>query len=113
MGRRLLNPLDQARSCAIQPDQVWHFGCTILAARVSLRARRRVTMGIENRGFASLDQSKRREVSSKGGRAAHAKGTAHMWTSEEASQAGRKGGSASAQRRKERTAEHTDLAAAS
>lgn len=47
-------------------------------------------MGIENRGFASLDQSRRREVSSKGGRAAHAKGTAHMWTSEEASQAGRK-----------------------
>jgi general stress protein YciG len=59
-------------------------------------------MGIENRGFASLDHTKRREVSSKGGRAAHAKGTAHMWTSEEASAAGRKGGAASAQRRRER-----------
>lgn len=70
-------------------------------------------MGIENRGFASLDQSKRREVSSKGGRAAHAKGTAHMWTSEEASAAGRKGGAASAQRRKERTVTDTVLAAAS
>lgn len=61
-------------------------------------------MGIENRGFASLDQSKRREVSSKGGRAAHAKGTAHMWSREEASAAGRKGGVASAQRRKDRVA---------
>ncbi len=59
-------------------------------------------MGIENRGFASLDESKRREVSSKGGRAAHAKGTAHMWNREEASAAGRKGGVASAQRRKGR-----------
>jgi general stress protein YciG len=59
-------------------------------------------MGIENRGFASLDSSKRREVSSKGGRAAHAKGTAHMWNREEASAAGRKGGMASAQRRKDR-----------
>ena len=70
-------------------------------------------MGIENRGFASLDQSKRREVSSKGGRAAHVKGTAHMWTSEEASQAGRKGGDASAKRRKERMVLQTVLAAAS
>jgi len=60
-------------------------------------------MGIENRGFASLDDSKRREVSSKGGKAAHAKGTAHMWSREEASAAGRKGGAASAQRRKARS----------
>src|SRR5687768_10620092 len=29
------------------------------------------------RGFASMDQGKQREIASKGGRAAHAKGTAH------------------------------------
>ena len=35
---------------------------------------------------------KQREIASKGGRAAHLKGTAHQWTSEEARNAGRKGG---------------------
>lgn len=45
-----------------------------------------------NRGFASMDREKQREIASKGGRAAHAKGTAHEWSSEEARQAGRKGG---------------------
>jgi hypothetical protein len=46
----------------------------------------------ERRGFASMTQEKQREIASKGGRAAHAKGTAHEWTSEEARSAGRKGG---------------------
>ena len=46
------------------------------------------------RGFASMDPSKQRELASKGGRAAHAKGTAHEFTSEEARVAGRKGGEA-------------------
>lgn len=46
------------------------------------------------RGFASMDASKQREIASKGGRAAHAKGTAHEFTSEEARVAGRKGGEA-------------------
>ena len=49
-------------------------------------------MGIEDRGFASMDHVKRREIASKGGKTAHAKGTAHEWTSEEAHEAGRKGG---------------------
>src|SRR5436309_14910831 len=44
------------------------------------------------RGFASMDASKQREIASKGGRAAHAKGTAHEFTSDEARVAGRKGG---------------------
>ena len=44
------------------------------------------------RGFASMSSEKQREIASKGGRAAHARGTAHQWTSEEARQAGRKGG---------------------
>jgi general stress protein YciG len=47
------------------------------------------------RGFASMDPNKQREIASKGGRAAHAQGTAHEWTSDEARSAGRKGGSAS------------------
>lgn len=45
-----------------------------------------------NRGFASMDAAKQREIASKGGRAAHQKGTAHQFTPEEARQAGRKGG---------------------
>lgn len=47
------------------------------------------------RGFASMDADKQREIARKGGRAAHAKGTAHEWTSEEARLAGHKGGEAS------------------
>jgi uncharacterized protein len=46
------------------------------------------------RGFASMDPSKQKEIASKGGRAAHAKGTAHEFTSDEARVAGRKGGEA-------------------
>lgn len=45
-----------------------------------------------NRGFASMDREKQREIASKGGRAAHAKGTAHEFDSGEAREAGRKGG---------------------
>jgi uncharacterized protein len=55
----------------------------------------------EDRGFASMDRAKQREIASKGGKAAHAKGTAHEWTSEEAREAGRKGGMASHRRRKQ------------
>ena len=46
------------------------------------------------RGFASMDQAKQKEIASKGGRAAHAKGTAHEFDSNEARAAGRKGGMA-------------------
>jgi uncharacterized protein len=55
----------------------------------------------EDRGFASMDPAKQREIASKGGKAAHQKGTAHEWTSEEARDAGRKGGIASHRRRRE------------
>jgi len=51
-------------------------------------------MATSKRGFASMDSSKQREIASKGGRAAHAKGTAHEFTSDEARVAGRKGGEA-------------------
>ena len=58
-------------------------------------------MAKEDRGFASMDRSKQREIASKGGKAAHQKGTAHEWTSEEAREAGRKGGMASHRRKQE------------
>jgi len=51
-------------------------------------------MATSKRGFASMDSSKQREIASKGGRAAHAEGTAHEFTSDEARVAGRKGGEA-------------------
>ncbi len=58
-------------------------------------------MAKEDRGFASMDRAKQRDIASKGGKAAHQKGTAHEWTSEEARDAGRKGGIASHRRRRE------------
>jgi uncharacterized protein len=51
--------------------------------------------GQSKRGFASMDEEKQREIASKGGKAAHEKGTAHEFDSEEARAAGRKGGEAS------------------
>ncbi len=54
----------------------------------------------ENRGFAAMDADKQREIASRGGKAAHEKGTAHEFTSEEARIAGQKGGRASHGRRK-------------
>ncbi len=49
----------------------------------------------ERRGFASMSPEKQREIASKGGRAAHEKGTAHEWTADEARSAGRRGGQVS------------------
>ena len=64
-------------------------------------------MAKEDRGFASMDRAKQREIASKGGKAAHQKGTAHEWTSEEARDAGRKGGIASHRRRREQAGDGT------
>ena len=47
-----------------------------------------------NRGFASMDREKQKEIASKGGKAAHAQGRAHEFTADEARTAGRKGGEA-------------------
>ena len=44
--------------------------------------------GTKNRGFASMDPQRQREIASEGGKAAHQKGTAHEFTSEEARRAG-------------------------
>ena len=49
-------------------------------------------MAQDKRGFGSMDQAKQKEISKKGGQAAHEKGTAHEFSSEEARQAGSKGG---------------------
>ena len=54
-----------------------------------------VLMSTRLRGFASMDPEKQKEIARKGGRAAHAKETAHEWSSDEARVAGRKGGEAS------------------
>ncbi len=56
-------------------------------------------MGKEHRGFASMDRDKQREIASRGGRAAHVRGTAHEWTSKQAREARRKGGMASGRNR--------------
>jgi len=47
---------------------------------------------IASRGFASMDPAQQREIASQGGRASHQKGTGHEWNSDEAREAGRKGG---------------------
>ncbi len=47
--------------------------------------------GTSNRGFASMDPERQREIASEGGKAAHEKGTAHEFTSEEARRAGQAG----------------------
>ena len=55
-----------------------------------------------------MDRSKQRDIASKGGKAAHQKGTAHEWTSEEAREAGRKGGMASHRRKQEQQQQTPD-----
>ena len=56
------------------------------------------------RGFAGMDKERQRQISSQGGKAAHQKGTAHEFDSEEAREAGRKGGMVSGGRRRAREA---------
>jgi uncharacterized protein len=51
-------------------------------------------MGAATKGFASMDPEKRREICSKGGKAAHEQGRAHEFTADEARAAGRRGGKA-------------------
>jgi len=57
-----------------------------------------------------MDRNKQRDIASKGGKAAHQKGTAHEWTSEEAREAGRKGGMASHRRKQEGRSAETNIA---
>ena len=69
-------------------------------------------MATEDRGFASMDRNKQREIASKGGKAAHQKGTAHEWTCEEAREAGRKGGMASHRRKQDQPGREQTTASA-
>ncbi|GLQ95012.1 stress-induced protein [Dyella acidisoli] len=55
---------------------------------------------VSPRGFAAMDERRRREVASLGGRIAHARGRAHRFTPEEARKAGQKGGSKISRNRK-------------
>src|ERR671915_1427301 len=73
-------------------------------SRASAGGSARSRGGRSNRGFASMDPNKQREIASKGGRAAHAKGTAHEFNSEEARIAGRKGGEAVSRNREHMSA---------
>ena len=70
-------------------------------------------MAKEDRGFASMDRNKQREIASKGGKAAHQKGTAHEWTCEEAREAGRKGGMASHRRKEDQSGKDDAMGRAS
>jgi general stress protein YciG len=69
--------------------------------------------GSSNRGFASMDPQRQREIASEGGRAAHEKGTAHEFTSEEAREAGRKGGQARSQSNRANKSNSTNASGAS
>jgi putative endonuclease len=79
-------------------EALLHFSGILNAAHSSITPED--PMAKEDRGFASMDPNKQRDIASKGGRAAHQKGTAHEWTSDEAREAGRKGGQASHLRRR-------------
>jgi general stress protein YciG len=57
----------------------------------------------ERRGFASMDEQRRREIASEGGKASHQRGSAHEFSAEEARMAGRKGGQIAHQRGKAHT----------
>ncbi len=65
--------------------------------------------GSSNRGFAAMDPEAQRSIASEGGRAAHAKGTAHEFTSAEAAEAGRKGGQARARNSQANRAKNSQL----
>jgi general stress protein YciG len=58
-----------------------------------------VVTDTSKRGFGSMDEDKQREIAAEGGRAAHERGTAHEFDSQEAREAGRKGGEAVSQDR--------------
>lgn len=57
------------------------------------------------RGFAAMTPERRRDISRKGGIAAHDKGTAHQWTPATAREAGRKGGLAHKDKRQREKAQ--------
>ena len=94
-------------SLGLAPSGVaYRVAAGVRACMPEIRAREEDIVATEDRGFASMDRLKQREIASKGGKAAHQKGTAHEWTCEEAREAGRKGGMASHRRKQEQPQEH-------
>jgi general stress protein YciG len=90
-----------------------HF-LSLLDLYMTANQERRDDMTNDNskRGFAGMDPERVKKLASQGGKAAHASGRAHTFTSEEARLAGRKGGLASGKRGKkadEPTAETADV----
>src|SRR5688572_32701435 len=86
---RLQFPICRGRHTPCKPQRIAR-----ASAWAGRKTRRSAVDGVrkERRGFASMSIDKQREIASKGGRAAHEKGTAHEWTPDEARSAGRKGG---------------------
>jgi general stress protein YciG len=75
----------------------------VTASEESTGPTRRSTKGAKERkrsGFGAMDPARVREIARRGGKAAHAAGTAHEFTSEEARAAGRKGGYAASRSRR-------------
>lgn len=79
-------PEPQVASPAVQQQPEASEAAPVAAATEERRPRRR--------GFAAMDRDRVKEIASKGGKAAHAAGTAHQFSSDEARNAGRKGGMA-------------------
>jgi general stress protein YciG len=90
-------PLDEPRPPRVQdpPPQPDPKGPYVVRANTNGGSAVNTGERKERRGFASMSAEKQREIASKGGRAAHEKGTAHEWTADEARNAGRKGGQVS------------------
>jgi hypothetical protein len=61
------------------------------------------------RGFAAMDPERQKQIASEGGRAAHRQGVAHEWSTEEAREAGRKGGQNSKSHKKLGTAGREEI----
>ena len=93
-----MNPTDPANEQGLLPDpppgETRHDESATAAAPAPRR-----------RGFATMDREKVREIARHGGKAAHAAGTAHEFTSDEARAAGRKGGLATHAKRRSKVAE--------
>lgn len=81
-GTRVVSVTEQVRSLSPAPG-------SRLSRLPALSKGSRMTA---KRGFAAMDPEQRRAIARKGGKAAHAHGTAHEFTSDEAQIAGRKGG---------------------
>src|SRR5262249_21668544 len=93
----MLNGSGHVLCCCLSTADENGFGCRVLLRRSeekrsqSMESQQQRTSGRSLRGFASMDKEKQKEIASKGGRAAHEKGTAHEFNSNEASAAAKKG----------------------